>query len=228
MKMKYLKKEWVQRLLLILIPLSIILFLIISFEVYGSKVDWVSQHVAFPDYFRKLFYETGSLFPEFSMNLGAGQNFAQFTYYGVMRPDVLLSYFLPNISMEYCTVFFSIIYVLLSVQLFYSWMKSKVSSTWILLFVSCLFVLSSPIIFHSHRHIMFMCYFPGLLMGLMGVDSYFEKRKIRIACFWRVFHDFVFLFLQCSRFGSYCCIWNLCMDEKLSKENMESVYYRLF
>ena len=73
MKMKYLKKEWVQRLLLILIPLSIILFLIISFEVYGSKVDWVSQHVAFPDYFRKLFYETGSLFPEFSMNLGAGQ-----------------------------------------------------------------------------------------------------------------------------------------------------------
>ena len=196
MKMKYLKKEWVQRLLLILIPLSIILFLIISFEVYGSKVDWVSQHVAFPDYFRKLFYETGSLFPEFSMNLGAGQNFAQFTYYGVMRPDVLLSYFLPNISMEYCTVFFSIIYVLLSVQLFYSWMKSKVSSTWILLFVSCLFVLSSPIIFHSHRHIMFMCYFPGLLMGLMGVDSYLKKRKTGLLVFG------VFFMILCSYFYS--------------------------
>ena len=90
-----------------------------------QKVDWVSQHVAFPDYFRKLFYgETGSLFPEFSMNLGAGQNFAQFTYYGVMRPDVLLLFFTKYFYGILYSLFFHNICAL-SVQLFYSWMKSK-------------------------------------------------------------------------------------------------------
>ena len=196
MKLRYLEKEWIQRLALIIIPIIIVSILMFFFEVYGSKIDWVSQHIAFPDYFRKIFYETGQIFPEFSMNLGSGQNFAQFTYYGVMRPDVLLSYLFPSISMEKWIIFSSIGYVLISVQLFYSWMKSKLSSSWILLFTSCLFLLSSPILFHSHRHLMFMCYFPGLLIGLMGVDNYFENRKTKLLVFG------VFLMILSSYFYS--------------------------
>ena len=42
--------------------------------VFGAKVDWISQHSVIPDYFRKQFYATGKLFPEFAMNLGGGQN----------------------------------------------------------------------------------------------------------------------------------------------------------
>lgn len=205
MLLKWKKIEWIHRLLLVLLPMSIIVFIIYNFGIYGSNIDWVSQHVTFPDYFRKIFLETGQLFPDFSMNLGAGQNFAQFTYYGVMRPDVLLSYLFPNISMEVCIISFSILYVLLSVQIFYSWMKPKISSSWILLFTSCLFVLSTPIIFHSHRHIMFMCYFPGLLIGLIGVDSYFEKRKIGLLVFG------IFLMILCSYFYSVSGLGVICV-----------------
>ena len=50
--------------------------------VFGAKVDWISQHSVIPDYFRKQFYETGKLFPEFAMNLGGGQNIYNYSYYG--------------------------------------------------------------------------------------------------------------------------------------------------
>ena len=31
--------------------------------VFGSRVDWISQHSVFPEYFRQLFYDTGQFFP---------------------------------------------------------------------------------------------------------------------------------------------------------------------
>lgn len=64
-----------------------------------------------------------------------------------------------------------------TIQLFYQWMKTKVKTPWILLFVSCLFALSGPLLFHSHRHIMFISYFPGLLLCLIGTDHYLERKK---------------------------------------------------
>ena len=59
--------------------------------VFGAKVDWISQHSVIPDYFRKQFYETGNLFPEFAMNLGGGQNIYNYSYYGLYSPLFLLS-----------------------------------------------------------------------------------------------------------------------------------------
>ena len=63
------------------------------------EVDWISQHSVIPDYFRQQFYETGSLFPEFAMNLGGGQNIYNFAYYGLYNPVILLSYALPFVKM---------------------------------------------------------------------------------------------------------------------------------
>lgn len=57
--------------------------------VYGSITDWLSQHVAFAEYFRENFYQTGQLYPDFSLQLGAGQNMAEFIYYGLLRPEIL-------------------------------------------------------------------------------------------------------------------------------------------
>ena len=34
-----------------------------KYGVFGSKVDWISQHSVFPDYFRQQFYDTGDFFP---------------------------------------------------------------------------------------------------------------------------------------------------------------------
>ena len=60
-----------------------IVFLITGSDyIYGSSVDWLSQHSVLPDYFRQSFYDTGRLFPEFNLNLGAGQNAYNFSYYG--------------------------------------------------------------------------------------------------------------------------------------------------
>ena len=44
------------------------------YGVFGSKVDWISQHSVFPDYFRQQFYDTGDFFPEFAAGIGGGQN----------------------------------------------------------------------------------------------------------------------------------------------------------
>ena len=68
--------------------------------VFGAKVDWISQHSVIPDYFRKQFYETGNLFPEFAMNLGGGQNIYNYSYYGLYSPLFLLSYSLPFVKMS--------------------------------------------------------------------------------------------------------------------------------
>ena len=45
-----------------------------KYGVFGSKVDWISQHSVFPDYFRQQFYDTGDFFPEFALDIGGGQN----------------------------------------------------------------------------------------------------------------------------------------------------------
>ena len=171
------KTEWIHRLILLILPLLFVALMLSQNDIYGSLTDWLSQHITFPDYFRMIFQETGQLFPDFSLNLGGGQNFAQYTYYGLLRPDVLISFFLPGIAMRDIIVTASICYMLLSIQLFYQWMKTKVKTPWILLFVSCLFALSGPLLFHSHRHIMFISYFPGLLLCLIGTDHYLERKK---------------------------------------------------
>ena len=81
------KTEWIHRLILLILPLLFVALMLSQNDIYGSLTDWLSQHITFPDYFRMIFQETGQLFPDFSLNLGGGQNFAQYTYYGLLRPD---------------------------------------------------------------------------------------------------------------------------------------------
>ena len=69
------------------------------FEFLGSRIDWVSQHTIFPEYFRNLFYETKQLFPNFAPHLGAGENIYFLSYYGLWNPIILVSYLFPHIPM---------------------------------------------------------------------------------------------------------------------------------
>ena len=87
---------------LILIILSILLILLVipDNSIFGSSIDWSTQHIIFPDYFRKLFYKTLNLFPSFALSIGAGQNIYNFSYYGFLSPLLLISYLLPFISMK--------------------------------------------------------------------------------------------------------------------------------
>ncbi len=152
-------------------------FFFFSPFVFGSKTDWLGQHIAFPDYFRNLFYETGNLFPSFSMHLGSGQNIFNFSYYGLYNPIIMISYLFPFISMKDYIVFTSILSILASMILLYYFLKPKFQSS-TAFFCCLLYFFASPIVFHAHRHIMFVNYMPFLIWGMISVDRYFQKKKI--------------------------------------------------
>lgn len=169
-------KDIINVLALILIFLLII-FSIIGFNyVNGSTVDWDSQHWIFPEYFRTLFYKTKDLFPSFAFNLGSGQNIYNFSYYGLLSPIVLISYLFPFVRMVDYIQISIIITVILSIILMYYWLRCKFDRKNAFI-CTLLFLLSGPLIYHTHRHMMFINYMPFLIMALIGVDNYFNKNK---------------------------------------------------
>jgi uncharacterized membrane protein YfhO len=146
-------------------------------NLFGSTTDWLSQHIVFPDYFRTLFYETKNLTPNFAFNIGAGQNIYYFSYYGLLNPYILISYFLPFISMTTYIIILNILIVIVSGFLFYKWLVRNNFNYRIAVITGLVFLLIAPLIFHAHRHFMFINYMPFLILGLMGIDDYFENKK---------------------------------------------------
>lgn len=172
------KKKDIRNLIILLSIFLVIVLIIIRFKyMYGSKLDWQTQHFSFAEYFRNLFYENFNFFPSFAFNIGAGQNIYNLSYYGFLNPIILISYLLPFIKMVDYIMIFSILCVGVSVILFYKWIRNHNFSPNLSFTLSLIFLLSSPLILHSHRHIMFINYMPFLIMGLMGVDSYFKTSK---------------------------------------------------
>lgn len=144
--------------------------------IYGSTTDWDCQHWIFPDYFRQLFYNTGKLIPNFAFNIGGGQNIYNFSYYGLLSPIIILSYFFPFIRMVDYIQIISVVGLFISIYLFYRWILNKYDSK-IAFLTTLVFISSGPLLFHSHRHIMFINYMPFLILALIGMDIYFETGK---------------------------------------------------
>lgn len=147
------------------------------YGVFGSKVDWISQHSVLPDYFRQQFYNTGQLFPEFAANIGGGQNIYNFAYYGLYSPVVLISYFLPFVKMSDYMMAAGVISLLAAVLLFYKWFLRRGITSRLSFLTALLFLLSGPMIYHSYNQIMFVNYMPFLCLAFLGVDRCFEKQK---------------------------------------------------
>ena len=146
-------------------------------KIFGSRVDWLSQHSVFPEYFRQQFYDTGNLFPEFAANVGGGQNIYHFAYYGLYNPLYLPAYFLPFVKMSDYIIVISILCLVADVLLFFKWIRSHGVSKGNSILTSILFLLAGPMIFHSYTHLMFVNYMPFLLLALMGTDRYFQKHR---------------------------------------------------
>lgn len=143
--------------------------------IFGSNVDWISQHSVIPDYFRQQFYETGELFPEFAANIGGGQNIYHFSYYGLFSPVILISYLFPFIKMGDYLMGASAVSLAASVELLYMWLRKRGFSGRISFMTALMYLLAGPMIFHSYCQIMFVNYMPFLCMAFLGVDRYFEK-----------------------------------------------------
>ena len=199
------KKKFDYYYLIIAIVCVLALFFVIpNNAVFGSQTDWISQHIVFPDYFRKLFYDTGNLFPNFALSLGAGQNIYNFSYYGLLNPFILFSYLLPFVKMStYLMAVNGLLYVFLGCICYY-FFKSKFSKT--ISFIGTLLLLfASPILFHFHRHFMFVNYLPFLILGLIGTDRFFEhKGRLLLVLS-------VFFMITMSYYYSICGIFVLCI-----------------
>lgn len=87
-------------LIVILFCLVEVLLISSGNRIFGSTIDWLPQHIAFPDYFRQLFYKTHNFLPSFAFSLGAGQNIYNFSYYGLYNPLIIFSFFFPFIKMS--------------------------------------------------------------------------------------------------------------------------------
>ena len=150
---------------------------VLQYGVFGSSIDWISQHSTLADYFRKRFYATGNLFPDFAWNLGGGQNIYHFAYYGLLSPTVLLSYLFPFIPMDLWVMGSSALLYAADAVLFYRWISKKGLHYGNCLFTSLFFTCSTALLYHSYNQLMFVNYMPFLLLALRGVDRHFQKRK---------------------------------------------------
>lgn len=194
------KQDLLADALLIFFTAAMILLIHKAGYLYGSEVDWVSQSSVLPEYFRQKFYASGNLFPDYAMNLGGGQNIYAFSYYGLLSPIILLSYLLPWISMTDYIMAAGIAVVFISGLLVFHWLRAGGFSTEVSFVAAVCFLCAAPVIFQSHRQIMFMDYFPFLLMGLFGVDRFARDRNRTLLILG------VFLCIMTSYFFSVGCI----------------------
>lgn len=179
MKKRFLKNKIDIYAIVILLCVFIGLVLVLTrcfTYAYGSTIDWTNQHYAFPEYFRQLFYDTKNPFPSFATQLGGGQNIYNFSYYGLFSPVFLFSYALPFVSMSTYLQAISILSVMFTIVLFYVWIRRRYE-TRVSFFATFLLLCSAPLIFHSHRHIMFVVYMPILIIALMCCDKFFENKS---------------------------------------------------
>jgi uncharacterized membrane protein YfhO len=178
---KKLERQDLIALLIYTVTFLFIFFLITKEKNYfGSTTDFDSQHYLIPEYFRMLFYHTHDLLPDFALNLGGGINIYYLSYYGFLSPLILLSYLMPHVQMLYYIIISTSIVTILASFLFYFFLKKHNYNYYLCLLGGYLFILATPLIFHAHRHIMFINYMVFLIIGLFGVDHYFTKKKISL------------------------------------------------
>ena len=170
------KKQFYPIIFLTCLTLVMIIVITPSSSIFGANTDWLSQHVNLADYIRKTMLETKSFFPDFAFNIGGGQNIYNISYYGLFRPDILIGCLIPGIAMKDIIITYMIINLVLSVNLTYIWLKRKQFST-TLCIVGAVLLLSSSVLFQSHRQIMFVDYMPGVLLALIAVDTYIKNQK---------------------------------------------------
>lgn len=172
-------KKWTAAAPYLFFAASVLIFVLIMTQgvhFYGSTLDWETQHTVIPDHLRELFYSTGVLFPQFDSSIGAGQNIYYLVYYGYLNPLILFSYLLPFVPMTAYLSAVAILAVISSVSLLYCWLKRRYEAR-VAFFAALLFEFATPVLFQSHRQIMFMMYLPFLVLALIGADRHLEGKS---------------------------------------------------
>lgn len=162
-------KKYRNEIVIVLISLFIVSLFCFT-NIFGSTMDFLTQHIVFPNYLREQFYSSGKIIPNFMVHLGAGENIFNIAYYGLLNPIILFSYFFPFVEMIDYIIASNIVLLIVSNLLFYKFLKYSFSDK-MSLFLTLLFSFSGPIIFQFHRHFMFVNYIPFLILGLINIKN---------------------------------------------------------
>lgn len=157
--------------------------------IFGSNTDWLSQHVSLAETIRNACVEQKTLLPV-SLNLGGGSNAYLFSYYGFLRPDILIGCLFQDIPMRFLLIGYILVSCLFAVLLFFWWIQGETKDRFLSWCASVLF-LTAACFFHAHRQIMFINYLPFLLLALLCI----QKKKIRFLplCLFLIYlHSFYF------------------------------------
>ncbi|MDE6434701.1 MAG: YfhO family protein [Lachnospiraceae bacterium] len=174
--MEFIKKYKIEILLVLMVALICTIFLM-YYGTFGAAMDWLSQHTAFPDYFRRRFYETRQFFPSLALQLGGGENIYRDSYYGLYSPVYLLSYLLPFVKMSDYIIAVSMLNIAVCTVLLYRFFLSVGMSGKLSLWGACIYVFATPVIYHAYVHCMFVQYMPFLITGLFGVQRHLREKK---------------------------------------------------
>ena len=171
----------------ILFILPILFVLCVStYSMYGSKLDWLSQHVSLADYFR----QTKQLLPDSFENLQGQTNAFSFSYYGLLRPDVWISYVFPNVPTSFFIISYATLLWSSTGVLCYYWLRNKGYKDTICFF-SSICCICANCFFQSHQQIMFVEIIPFLFLSLILIDK--NKRQwISLCICMALFHNYFY------------------------------------
>ncbi len=192
--MKAKKKQFlIHFVLLFLFTVLLLLLPMGTGRFWGTDGDWYSQHTAAADSLRQTMLEQGRLLPQY-ISLGGGSSIYDFSYYGLLRPDVLFSCLIPQADMKYIVSGYLFLCVTASVWLCYCWLK-RYGLTSRFSFWGALLFATSTSFYQAHHQIMFVNYMPFLLLALLGVERVLERKKWGMLCvslFFIYLHSFYY------------------------------------
>lgn len=171
--------------ILLLLPILFVLC-VSTYSMYGSKLDWLSQHVSLADYFR----QTKQLLPDSFANLQGQTNAFSFSYYGLLRPDVLISYLFPNVPTSFFIISYATLLWSFTGGLCYYWLRNKGYKDTICFF-SSICCICANCFFQSHQQIMFVEIIPFLFLSLILIDKN-KKQWISLCICMALFHNYFY------------------------------------
>ena len=74
-------------------------------------------------------------------------------------------------------IFLTFVSIIASTILMYIFLRRHEFNEEVSFLSTLCFTFATPIVFHAHRHLMFINYMPFLIMGLYGVDKKQKERK---------------------------------------------------